>query len=185
MAKKIISLLVLCAFLTGCGSSFNPVNPPNVEASTPSTLSITCPAPVFSQDDGSGLLKLAWGPCPLDAHGSTPVSAEAEASITLSHPMSAKILDNWIGTAAKSKVEVGMELIVTLPDGRKRYFAHEYDKDADTLPGQVMRQWNLPMNLPAGTTFQLKAFPGVTNPSTDCPLTCAVDTVWIFNDDLK
>ena len=76
-------------------------------------------------------------------------------------------------------------LAQTLPawspvDGREAIINNEFDKHQDTI-GSQWREYNLPLNLPAGTVLNVNMSLGFPHGGNDCPNRCAVETVWFFN----
>jgi hypothetical protein len=180
--KQMTLLVVLLCGVLGCGGGAEIV--PVVHAAAASTLGLNCPAAAVLIDK-PGVLKVGWGPCNYTATGSNPIAAEDSSVITLSRPINAKFVESWIGTNAKSMEEVGIELTVELPDGRERYFPDEFDKDTTSIAGEQWHKWQIDLNLPVGTVLRLHSKSGVTNPSTDCPLGCAQDVVWLLEDGIE
>jgi len=180
---KRIALSVLLVAAIGCGGGSIQLIPA-VHAAANSTLSLNCPAAV-TMIDKPGVLKVGWGPCNYTTTGTNPISAEDSSVVTLSRPINAKFIESWIGTNARSMEEVGIELTVDLPDGQQRYFPDEFDKDSTAIAGQQWHKWQINLNLPAGTVLRLHSTSGVTNPSTDCPLGCAQNVVWLLEDGIN
>jgi hypothetical protein len=131
-------------------------------------------------EQGTGFLKVTYGMCWVNVTGLSPIGVSDHFTYTLKYPVNARKIDNWIGTAEGSQIEAGYEMVITTPDGRQAIINNEFDKHQDTI-GSQWREYNLPLNLPAGTVLNVNMSLGFPHGGNDCPNRCAVETVWFFN----
>jgi hypothetical protein len=173
--------LLIPVLLLSLISCSGPERTVEAHSSGPSTISLDCSKAqeVGQNDDGLGTLTINWGPCVVNATGNKPVGMSATLSYTLQHPISARVLDAWIGTMAGSKIEIGYYMKITTPEGRQGLFLNQLDKHQDVIGNSAPHQWNLPLNLPANTRIDIGLAVGVTNPETDCP--CGIHAQWFLN----
>ncbi|HLW52942.1 MAG TPA: hypothetical protein VKW06_08865 [Candidatus Angelobacter sp.] len=174
MRILLLCIVLAClALLTSCAYS---------HAEQGVTLDCSQAQPVGQNDDGRGILKVAWGPCTVNANGERSANLSTTLSYTLQHSISAKSLDAWIGTQWGSRIEVGYDLLITTPNGEQALFYNQFDKHVD-LQGNHFRQWAVPLNLPAGTKIDIGLSLGIQNPSKDCP--CGIHAAWYFNHGVE
>ena len=189
MKTRVACLFLLVPFLlSGCGSipkvNASPAVPPKVnqKPGTPSSAVADCSPQTIpiAIDQGTGFLKVTYGMCWINVTGTSPVGVIDHFTYTLKNPVNARKIDNWIGTAEGSSIEAGYEMVVTTPDGREAIINNEFDKHQDTI-GSQWREYNLPLNLPAGTVLNIEMSLGFPHGAQDCPNRCAVQAVWFFN----
>jgi len=137
---------------------------------------------VFGDDGHSSSLKLQAGPCMVTGTGASAanesVTFTTEDSYTLKNALEVCQVKFWIGTAARSVLETGMEWTVVLPDGTFLWdFPNQYDKHTDVV-GSHWMNFETPSakgrcsRVPAGTLFRFKQVTGITNLQRDCPIFC-------------
>jgi len=187
--NKLALGIAVCLLATACGDSASYV--PAVHAQTAPQMSCEPVVALFGDDGHSTSLKLQAGPCRVTGTGAgaakASVSFTSEDSYVLKNALQVCEVKSWIGTAARSVLETGMEWTVVLPDGTFLWdFPNQYDKHTDVV-GSHWMSFETPSNrgrcsrLPAGTIFHFKQVTGITDPQTDCPIFCGIHNVLFLN----